>query len=859
MFVLAPPGGAGSIAAQEMQIPRQPWDQISSYGGDRGLSPLYDNAGNAIEAMLKGDERWCVLPPVVSTATVSPDKPPCFEMHSGDSYYNNLPRTALAIRYTNLQSWGGRFRLLYNTSLVASEGDDLWLRVDGFRPPLTRIVGNRISEETPIGALPYPFSPSVAVKVANKGWCFATAEGPFLYVNDSWKRLRIPDWPGGAAQGVVTNPHGQIAVWANKAENQGTFVALLSGEDWASTTVPEGGTWTSGAIQAGGKVLLGRPGQFLVVTPGAAVKSQDEPVERGLDRQRQLEHQRKRDLTRRGQAWFTFDDGRQVMISGAPAIHPSGATLFAARDVAQRGVRAPGAGAGIGLVRILADGTTQWIDFETAAHVQVATWLDNGFLILAPGDGIFRLATSDDRPFRVGDASEAVEGSRLLGGDQNGRAYFDRDGAILVFNYKARRTDTIEPERIADLPPMLPVSGRHSRPPSSAVQTRAVVDRGGNIWFVASDGSVQRCRAGSTEARTVAEELDDVVALWPGRDGTVLAICDQGRVALLQDASKVLRASSLAELAEAHPGELLGAAPTLSRDERQRFHHKNQSQRSRPMLPWLSTGKCLWLTDGSFVYRVVVGGKDAASNELKVEKMCEGAFDILGPLGSGNLLLAKRESAEVAGNSNITSWYAIEDAEGKALLQGVSSPSREAPDGGILERPAEVSEDRLVDRNGNVAVGGGFDRVFRSNSFKDWQHLKDCGVPRFEFPAGYIWAYHSERVFPGYEVVGDNLRRSCLPTYCKHLTPLFADDKHVYCLTPLGISVLQFDPKDPQGDRAVHSYRIEWPSRPQVFVGRFQRRVFLLVGHDQNLSLVVAELPLLQEPAAPADVLRGSK
>jgi len=119
-------------------VPRQAWANIAAYPG-KGLSPLYDEAGKELLRILNGKQRWAVLPRPINYVTLYPDRPPCFEMHNWDTYYNNLYGNPEAIRWAAEQDWDGRFRLLYNSSLQAGHGNNLWLTIDAYQSVLRSV------------------------------------------------------------------------------------------------------------------------------------------------------------------------------------------------------------------------------------------------------------------------------------------------------------------------------------------------------------------------------------------------------------------------------------------------------------------------------------------------------------------------------------------------------------------------------------------------------------------------------------------------------------------------------------------------------------------------------------------------
>jgi hypothetical protein len=260
----------------------------------------------------------------------------------------------------------------------------------------------------------------------------------------------------------------------------------------------------------------------------------------------------------------------------------------------------------------------------------------------------------------------------------------------------------------------------------------------------------------------------------------------------------------------------------------------------------LAIGKSLYWSDGEQVLRIRArDDEDAEDGRFGIDVICEGRFDMLGPLGNGDLLLAKT-------GSRVTDWYVVENPDGTSKLQSVASPPREQS-GGTLSSPASCAGPWLLDSDGGLWLLQSFDRTYRIDSIAKWPMLKDFGPPRFEHPPGIVWAYHSSRVFEGYEVAGGNgFRRSCRPTYLEHLTPFAPLKDTVICLTPQGLARLRFDKDAPEFDAVVQSLPVRWNGTPARYIGMSGGDLLLLVAQDSTNRLVRVRLELSTK-SQPAD------
>jgi hypothetical protein len=142
----------------------------------------------------------------------------------------------------------------------------------------------------------------------------------------------------------------------------------------------------------------------------------------------------------------------------------------------------------------------------------------------------------------------------------------------------------------------------------------------------------------------------------------------------------------------------------------------------------------------------------------------------------------------------------------------------------------------------------GTDESYRLGLPTEWQRLKKFGRPEFEFPQGVVWGYRSEKTFRGYEVAGEQFRRSCVPLYVEDLTPLYGEGDKVVCQTPDGLALLRFLPDKASEDAVIQRIRVAWCGRPVAYIGRSNRRLFFVTrGYDRNPRLVMIELPESEE------------
>ena len=815
-LLLAAPDTGPAGAAPASEVPLGSWDDLALYPA-RGLSPLYPLVGAECQRILVAGARWEVFPRPISSVLVSPDQPPCFEMHNGDYYYNELGGNAQAIRWAAEQSWGGAFRLLFNASALARRDDELWLSVDGFSPRLKLLRGKNWATYRPpdSASLGVHGKPNWLARDVPGAWWVATQEGLYRVQEGQWERAKIPGWPGGPAQGVVGDGKGRLVAWSGQTGGFGATVGFYADGQWSSVSVYRVGQWTAAGIRPDGGAVLAGPSQVVVVKPAARGDAAGDQLS-GPKRQQELDHLR--------QGHFDLGDGLWVRPLGTFGVTGGGSALFAAIRL-RDGPR--------GLVRLRTAGPPEWIDLAIGEGVQIAPSQDDGFLILARGAGVFALGKSSREPQLLDDSADLFRDDKLLGCDGAGRAYLQRGRAVLAFSPRGKPAPAIVPRKLADLPAAVvrPVDRR---------TVAAAVDARGGCWFVDRDGGrVMVLPQDKDEPHPYDDCLRGAQAFWPGRDGAMLMLLDDGTAALGFGGRRLEVAASLVDLGRLHFREMLAAAPRSSGDGRRDL--RRQPGWRPAASPWLATGKCLWLEENGAICRLrMQDQREGGPGAVEVKRVCEGGFELLGPLRSGHLLLAKDGGS--GRQESLDRWFWVEAPEDRAELKLVASPPAKVGTA-ILTSPATVYGAWRLDAQGALWLHQGFDRVYRIDSPGQWPLLSHFGEPEFEHPNGCVWAYHSARVFAGYEVARNGFRHSCRPTYLDHLTPLFAADGEVTCLTPDGLAVLRFDPKRPADDGVVRRFRVRWGNKPLWYLGHSESRAFFVTtGPRSESHLVLVDL-----------------
>jgi hypothetical protein len=739
-------------------------------------------------------------------------------MHGGDMYYNEYGGNAQALRWAAEESWGGAFRVLLNASALARCDDELWISVDGFALQWKLLWGKRWNDYSPLDPDSQGNSRESVrlVRDAPGAWWMSTAEGLYRVQDGQWQRAKIPGWPGGPAEGIVGDGKGRFVAWSKETGGLGATVGFSTRGKWSSAPVYRVGQWTSAGIRPDGSAVLAGRSQVVVVKPPARGNTADDEPS-GPKRQRELEHLR--------QGHFALGDGLWAQPIGAFGVSRNGSAVFAA-------IRLPDGPRG--LVRIRAAGPPEWIDFTIGEGAQIAPLPDDGFLVLCRGAGIFTLEKESRGPQLLDDSADLYSDDMLLGCDDGGRAYLKRDRAVLAFSPRGKPSPVTASRKLADLGPA------PARLPLPRQSVAAAVDSSGGCWFVErAGGRVMVLREDKEEPHPYDDRLRGAQAFWPGRDGSMLMRLVDGRAALGLGGRRLEVAPSLVELGRLHFREMLAAAPRSSHDGRRDLQRQRIRRNAAP--PWLRTGDCLWLQETNAVYRLRTRGQgDGADGPIEATQICEGGFRLFGPLRSGHLMLAKDNASE--GPEPVDRWFWIEAPQDRAELKLVASPPAKVGSA-ILTSPATVYGPWHLDVQGWLWLHQGFDRVYRIDSPGQWPLQKDFGEPEFEHPAGWVWGYHSARVFPGYEVANGMLRHSCRPTYLDHLTPLFAADGDVTCLAPDGLAVLRFDPKRPTEDRVTRRFRVRWGDKPLWYVGHSESRAFFVIaGKASENQLVVVSL-----------------
>jgi hypothetical protein len=780
-------------------VPRQPWANIAAYPG-KGLSPLYDEAGKELLRILNGNQRWAVLPRPINYVTLRPDRPPCFEMHNGDTYYNNLYGNPEAIRWAAEQDWDGEFRLLFNASLQAGHDNNLWLTIDAYQSVLRTVQDGNWRTYRTLGSDRFSRTRRGQLRLARAesgSWWMASRSGLFQLQKGTLRRERIADWPDAGVRAVVSDRQGRVIAWSPQDSDGHATVAFLNQGEWSTVTVAAGG-WSAGAIRPDGvAVLAGSRRIHFVASPGsessapfAASRSEDDAKHRSL-----------------GQ--YPLDDD-WIQPQSRFALSPRGDLLFVAIRVSDK---VPG------LVRVPVSGNPKWIKFADASRVELASMPDGDFLIRAPDRGMFRLAADSDQPVMVADSEEMKTDDRLLGCDHRGRVYIGRGIATLVFSADHEATPFVTVQTHAVV--------RSDRQRNRTVNS-AAIDSTGRIWSVRTDGTVSMLKPGR-DPELFDDRLVGAESLWPGRDGSLLVVNTNGSVSLVLNDGTIVSSPTLKGLASESFAEMLAAAPVQSCDNRHDLRGEAVSRRLAA--PWLAIGDSLWISDGKNVDRLRKG-----DTETETKSVQAGQFKLMGPLRSGQLVLADQAS------SRITNWYKVDQPDGVMAVQRIGSPPAKQSGSGTLSRPESFGGSWLLDSQGWLWLHQGFDRVYRIESANEWSMLKDFGRPELEHPAGRVWGKHTARVFRGYEVGGDGQRRSCRPAYLHHLTPLTLDGNDVLCLTPTGLAWLRYDEQSGEGDEIVRAMPVNWRGTTTALIGLRDQTLWVVVRTGSANALVSVSL-----------------
>ncbi len=794
----------------EEKVREAPWEELSHYPC-RGLSPLYRPTARRLEEILAEPNLWEVLPRPVTGVVAREDQPPCFEMQSGDWYYNSLPATAAAVRWAAEQRWTGGFRLLYNAGVLAFYDRELWTTPQGGTRVLEFYSSGGRALYRPFGS-DWSFGRNRLARDGGDAWWVASSEGVFRLQDDYWERAKIPNWPGGAAGGILDDSKGRLVAWSEREVEGAATVAFNTDGKWTSVRVPRSGNWTQGGIRADGSAVLMSAAEIVIVSPSDDERIASEP-ERDTAGPMQI-------VDPRSGRFDVGEDG-WVLPRGARAVARDGNVLFGTESLSE---------GRFGLVRIPSDGAAHWIEFAPSRELRIVPFPDGGFLLLEPTMGVLLLTKDSRHPERVAEAGDVLLGDEPLGCDRDGHLYIKRDFAVMMLSPRAKKPTARGVKRLAECP-------ERSR---FSVPFGVAVDSSGCCWFVRSSDGAVMVRPPQGDLPVLRDDrLSGAVSLWAGRQGAMLVLLADGRAALAHSRRELETAESLVALAREHTGLMLAAAPCASHDPRRGLDDGEYGQRHQPLAaPWLTTGEFLWLADGKAVYRI--GPDSAEADSAASAKVAEGDFALLGPLHSGRLLLAKRTGNRYS--QRVTEWLWIDDPGGAVRLEPVAAPPREHGKS-YLQSPASFADDWLLDTQGRLWLHQGFDRVYRIDSRETWSLLQDFGRPQFVHPDGFVWAYRAARVFAGFEVAVSDAGRSCIPTYMEHLTPLFGDGNQITCLTPTGLADLHFDPRKPEEDAITRRFHVRWGAKPSWYIGRSDRSVFFVVGRDSSSALVAVELP----------------
>lgn len=814
LFLLASP-----LAAQD--VPAKPSDAVAKYLPE-GLSPLYQTTGDECQKILNQDLRWSVLPRTVSSVLVSPESPPIFAMQNGDSYYNyynGLFGKDDAIRRTLTQTWNGGVRLLYNTTPIARDGDDLWFESQGRPNELTLLSGNQSSLYRTLGSSDSAHdSPGCFLAKQVPGiWCIASSQGLYRLENEQWERILIPGWPGGLAEGMVSDGRGRIVAWSKNPGKLGPTVAIFADGAWSSVEAVRGKKWTTAGIRADGVAILAGPDELAIVMPprvqadtAVAASITQRTLNLPLGEGMVAEVQSGSITTSDGKSRTVYYFFGDALAKGLPVVTRHGGALFETRTLAD-GSR--------GLIRLPPGGPPQWIDFEPAVESQqMMPTRDDGFVIFSTQLGAYLLTKDTLVPRKVAEPEDFRPSDTLLGCDRKGQIYFGRENNVLKLSPDAQTMPELKVEEICFWTPV-----RHVQDPGHW----AALTSSGHLWCAGPNADVTRLMPGKAEPQRVDDRLRNVTSLWPGRNGAMLCRHEES-AALATGDERIGIGESLVALAKQNFTAMLAVAPLASRDERRAFT-TNSYYRGLTAPPWLAIGTSLWISDGKSVQRIRKQRKAVVVQEIR-----QGKFTMLGPLASGHLLLAPSDRS-----GQLTSWFVVTDPDGRAEVKAVASPP--ANEDGAS--PTSIDRQWHLDTRNGLWLHQGFgDRVYRIDSPDQWPLLRDLGPPEMEYPAGFVWSYRSNRVFPGYEVAGPGFRRACLPTFQTHLTPLFGEQNKVACLTPDGAAWLQFDPEKPDQSAVATRRRIHWNGIPMSYIGHRGTTAFIIVQKSRGSDLVSVEL-----------------
>lgn len=778
---------AALVAAQD--IPRQDWKDIAV---DRapGLFPLYEEAGKQVRAIFEGNARWAVLPRGIRVVHVQPDQPPCFEMHFTEGvYYAEHGGNSAVARWAATQTWDDQFRLLYNSALVARGGKEMWLRMPGALDAVRHFDGEEWTTYRLAGNEPREDRASTLAPAGKGKWWWATGSGLFLAEQGTLRRAKISNWPGGAAGGVISRPDGKAVAWSKadfRAEitTAETSVAFFEKDVWTSVKVPGYRRWLQAALRSDGSaVLLGWQSAAVAPAPEAG---QSKPRDAA-------------DLERLKTGQFSIG-GEWVQPAGSFAVTSNSDVLFAAS-------KRPGNT--YGFVHCPNGKPPQWIPSSAALDAHIAAGPDDGFVILGGDGSVLQLAAASDKLQTIAGTEETMAEDRLLGCDKHGRIYFQRDQAIVA----------LLPDGKAAVP--LAASVAAESVDERAPHLTAALDSDGNPWFIDRTHKVMTLRAAEEKPTPVDERLRHAESLWPGVDGSMLILCANGKGAIALKEGLLISADSLPELAELEGEKMHAAAPRASRDVRFTPRRSDTFIPRRIAPPWLSVGGSLYLSTGQQVYRW---------REKKVELVCEGSFELLGPLAGGQVLLAsaRGNSVYVGDPSDLTTWKVIEDPDGEAKALPLTPPPSEQ-NGAILSAPASIAGPWLLDSQGFLWLRWHHDSVYRIKTTAKWTWLARNGIPELEHPAGTIWALRSEGTFDGYQLSEGDSRRPCRPTYLDHLTPLSGAGESVVCLTPLGLAQLRMSQDREEDDAVADSVTVHFGGAPRTYLGRSGDRLWFVV------------------------------
>jgi len=738
-------------------IKQQEWEEIASYSS-RGLTPLYMAAGKECLRVLKANTRWAVLPRPISEVKLSLDAKPCFRMSNGGGKYD----FENAIPWAAEQDWDGEFKLILKVRCLAWQDDELVLSDMSF------LNGDKWRHYKPLGqSFHWKFRRPILARAAQGSWWWASRKGIFRIEKGTLKRIEINDWEGLSPDAVVSDEKGRVVAWSSEVageppDTSGQFskfkhphyaqVAFFDLKQWHTIKLPRIGLWTSACIRDDGSFVLAGAGHHIVVPPLNAENLRQ--VEAELDsanRKGSVESERNHLVLghiKVGNTWCRRQTDFYLEPGGGRSdtsfgMNLEGEMLFSVSEDSDDSHR--------GFVRIDKNNKATWIDqpsrdvrtsklalkrYKTGVQKEddkriismvprrkfrIVAKHDGSFVLLDPKGGLYSLSSDSSKLSKL---AETAQEDQILGCDCEGRVYFRRGEAILVFSPSAKPSPATSVrehfELISNAPP--DVQPR-VYPTSHSAQTQlgATIDSAGALIAIGvgpvrrekngfewnGDGArLKYLRIGDAHPKRVPAtriklwadgqlrlghrdmreaDLADANSVWPGRKGWSLVLCKDQRAALINPETKaVIVEQSLLDLAINQHTKMLSVAPLQSSDRRYNLLSRQYRRRSDgpafTAAPWLAIGKSIWVSTPKHVYRVEKALPDEseldAAGEAKIEKdpalniadvvikrVGGGGAEMLGPIASGELILMPKPDKKErfpTRESRASSWWVVE-------------------------------------------------------------------------------------------------------------------------------------------------------------------------------------------------------